>query len=144
MSFRSGIACLLGLLVAGSGALAADWPQWRGLGRDALEVDQLVAETHTVRGRRAANPLGDIRTVNQHRGVGAGERHVDQHVFDAIFEVIRRAQRFVVIDMFLWNDFQGEVPETTRADQCACVGRSPVESRPRAAAHVPHCVQGPV
>jgi hypothetical protein len=45
----------------------------------------------------------------------AGERHVDQHVFDAIFEVIRRAQRFVVIDMFLWNDFQGEVPETTRA-----------------------------
>jgi phosphatidylserine/phosphatidylglycerophosphate/cardiolipin synthase-like enzyme len=40
---------------------------------------------------------------------------VDQHVFDAIFEVIRRAQRFVVIDMFLWNDFQGEVPETTRA-----------------------------
>jgi hypothetical protein len=45
----------------------------------------------------------------------AGERHVDQNVFDAIFEVIRRAERFVLIDMFLWNDFQGDVPETTRA-----------------------------
>ena len=65
---------------------------------------------------------GPLRPANEVRFLAdttwvddAGERHVDQHVFDAIFEVIRRAQRFVVIDMFLWNDFQGEVPETTRA-----------------------------
>jgi len=57
-----------------------------------------------------ASFLADVTWVDD-----SGERHVEQHVFDAIFEAIGRAERFIVLDMFLWNDFQGEVPETTRA-----------------------------
>lgn len=44
-----------------------------------------------------------------------GKRHVDQQIFDAVFEVIARAEKFIVVDMFLWNDFQGDTPETARA-----------------------------
>ena len=54
--------------------------------------------------------LADITWVD-----AAGERHVEQRIFDAVLEVIGRAERFILVDMFLWNDFQGEVPETTRA-----------------------------
>lgn len=61
-------------------------------------------------------PVSDARFLADLTWVDdGGERHVEQHVFDAIFEVIGRAERFIVIDMFLWNDFQGALPETTRA-----------------------------
>jgi len=45
----------------------------------------------------------------------AGNRQVDQQIFDAVFDLIAHAERFIVVDMFLWNDFQGDEPETTRA-----------------------------
>ena len=61
-------------------------------------------------------PVGDVRFLTDLTWVDdEGVRHVDQSIFDAVFELIGRAERFVVIDMFLWNDFQGEPPETTRA-----------------------------
>lgn len=44
----------------------------------------------------------------------AGERHSDQEIFDNWFDIIARARRFIVIDMFLYNDFQGPRPEHTR------------------------------
>ena len=44
----------------------------------------------------------------------AGERHVEQEIFDAVFDMIRRARRLIVLDMFLYNDFQAKKPETTR------------------------------
>lgn len=44
----------------------------------------------------------------------AGQRQVEQHIFSEIFSMIDRAQEFIVLDMFLFNDFQGETPETTR------------------------------
>ena len=44
----------------------------------------------------------------------AGRRHSEQQIFDAVFEMIDRARRFLLLDMFLYNDFQGNVPETTR------------------------------
>ena len=43
-----------------------------------------------------------------------GERHTDQQIFDAIFEMIAGARRFVLVDMFLFNDFQGQLSETHR------------------------------
>jgi hypothetical protein len=54
--------------------------------------------------------LADLTWVD-----GEGVRHVDQTIFDTAFEIIREAERFVIVDMFLYNDFQGEEPETTRA-----------------------------
>lgn len=34
-----------------------------------------------------------------------GSRHSSQKIFDAAFEMIRRARRLVLLDMFLYNDF---------------------------------------
>ena len=44
----------------------------------------------------------------------SGERHVEQEIFDAVFDMIARARRLIVLDMFLYNDFQAKKPETTR------------------------------
>ncbi len=44
-----------------------------------------------------------------------GERQVDQEVFDEMFRLIDGARKIIVLDMFLYNDWQGPVPETTRA-----------------------------
>ena len=35
-----------------------------------------------------------------------GVRHVQQEIFDAVFEMIDSAERFILIDMFLLNDFE--------------------------------------
>ena len=43
-----------------------------------------------------------------------GMRHTDQQIFDAAFDMIRRAHKLVLLDMFLYNDFQRGKPETTR------------------------------
>lgn len=44
-----------------------------------------------------------------------GQRHVHQEVFDEMFSLIEGARKLIVIDMFLYNDWQGPEPETTRA-----------------------------
>ncbi|RUO30824.1 phospholipase [Aliidiomarina sedimenti] len=45
----------------------------------------------------------------------SGERQVEQQIFDAVFDMIAEARQFVLVDMFLFNDFQGELSETHRA-----------------------------
>ncbi|MEM6638848.1 MAG: phospholipase D-like domain-containing protein [Pseudomonadota bacterium] len=52
-----------------------------------------------------------------------GDRVAEQSIFDALFELIDRAEHFLVVDQFLFNDFQGPVPETTRALSSELVGR---------------------
>jgi phosphatidylserine/phosphatidylglycerophosphate/cardiolipin synthase-like enzyme len=54
--------------------------------------------------------LRDLTFVDE-----TGQRHVEQEIFDAVFEMIDGAREFVLVDMFLFNDFQGASPETTRA-----------------------------
>ena len=44
-----------------------------------------------------------------------GERYIEQQIFDAILEMIADARQFVLVDMFLFNDFQGELAEKHRA-----------------------------
>ena len=43
-----------------------------------------------------------------------GNRHSEQHIFDAAFDLIEKSRRFLLLDMFLYNDFQGKEQETTR------------------------------
>jgi phosphatidylserine/phosphatidylglycerophosphate/cardiolipin synthase-like enzyme len=43
-----------------------------------------------------------------------GIRHTEQQIFDAAFDMIRGARKMVLLDMFLYNDFQRGEPETTR------------------------------
>lgn len=44
----------------------------------------------------------------------AGARHVRQEIFDEALCMIAHAERLVLVDMFLFNDFQGPRPELTR------------------------------
>ncbi len=44
----------------------------------------------------------------------SGNRQVKQTIFDEVIEIIGQAKRFVLLDMFLFNDFQGATPELTR------------------------------
>jgi len=46
-----------------------------------------------------------------------GERQLEQQIFDAILEMINSADQFILIDMFLFNDWQGPVKESHRALQ---------------------------
>ncbi len=47
--------------------------------------------------------LTDLTYLDSH-----GERQCEQQIFDAVFEMIDRAETFVLIDMFLFNSFAGE------------------------------------
>ncbi len=44
-----------------------------------------------------------------------GKRVIQQVIFDEILAMIRRADKFICLDMFLWNPWQGKIPEGTRA-----------------------------
>lgn len=44
----------------------------------------------------------------------SGERQLDQSVFDEVFRMINNAGSFVLVDMFLFNDWQGPIAETHR------------------------------
>lgn len=43
-----------------------------------------------------------------------GERAVRQEIWDEVFRMIDGAERLIVLDMFLFNSYQGESPETLR------------------------------
>lgn len=53
--------------------------------------------------------LGDNAWIDE-----AGNRQLDQDIFDSVFDLIGDAQELIVLDMFLFNDFQGPQPETHR------------------------------
>lgn len=58
----------------------------------------------------------DARLLVDYTGVDAdGQRHIDQQIFDEMFRLIDQAEKLIVVDMFLYNDFQGEPPEQHRA-----------------------------
>ncbi len=44
-----------------------------------------------------------------------GERQLSQQIFDEVFRMIAQADRFIVLDMFLFNAWQGPVPEEHHA-----------------------------
>lgn len=43
-----------------------------------------------------------------------GSRHSSQQIFDAAFDMISRARRLVLLDVFLYNDFEMRVPDPVR------------------------------
>ncbi len=44
-----------------------------------------------------------------------GKRVSDQHIFDEVFSMIKNAQTYIFIDMFLWNDFGADPTKVHRA-----------------------------
>ncbi|MEQ9566387.1 MAG: hypothetical protein RLN85_11335, partial [Pseudomonadales bacterium] len=70
------------------------------------------------RAARGVEFLADLTYVDSHSGsreTGSSERRFQQSIFDEVFAMISSAERFILIDMFLFNDFQGAVPERHRA-----------------------------
>lgn len=53
--------------------------------------------------------------VDQTSHPGADERRFDQQIFDAAFDLVRRAETFLVLDFFLINDFAGDPATAPRA-----------------------------
>ncbi|WP_245932470.1 phospholipase D family protein [Isoalcanivorax indicus] len=61
-------------------------------------------------------PLGDavlLHDLTWHDDTGT--RHLQQQIFDDILRLISQAEQLILLDMFLFNAFQGEPPETHRA-----------------------------
>ena len=46
---------------------------------------------------------------------GSGKRQLQQQIFDEVFSLIKESHQFLLIDMFLFNDWQGPAAETHRA-----------------------------
>ncbi|PID60649.1 MAG: phospholipase [Gammaproteobacteria bacterium] len=62
------------------------------------------------------HPLVDAEFLADDSAIDAtGQRRVDQEIFDRLFAMIAAARELVVLDLFLFNDWQGPVPETHRA-----------------------------
>jgi phosphatidylserine/phosphatidylglycerophosphate/cardiolipin synthase-like enzyme len=57
----------------------------------------------------------DIRFLSDTTWVDAdGSRHSEQEIFDAMFDAIRGARRLILLDMFLYNDFEMQIEEPLR------------------------------
>lgn len=44
----------------------------------------------------------------------SGEKVVDQHIFDEVIYMVRNAHSYILVDMFLWNDYLGGSTTTKR------------------------------
>jgi len=53
--------------------------------------------------------LTDLTWINQ-----TGDRQTEQHILDRILEIIHRSKRFILLDVFLFNEFQGPIREESR------------------------------
>jgi len=65
--------------------------------------------------RSEAVPAADVRFLSDQTSLDAsGVRAVDQHIFDEAFAMIGKAERLVVVDLFLFNEFLGAGPAPHR------------------------------
>ncbi|XOV86327.1 MAG: phospholipase D-like domain-containing protein [Pseudomonadota bacterium] len=63
-----------------------------------------------------AHPVADVRFLGDLTWVDAQDtRHTEQQIFDEVFRLVQGAHQYVVLDLFLYNSFQGREPERTRA-----------------------------
>ncbi len=96
---------------------------WVVLGLVLLWVGVMVFQTNkplpdgvSVMGGEYAVPVDSVKFLADRTYVdGGGVRHSDQEIFDEVFQMIRGAREYILVDMFLYNSFQGSAPETTRA-----------------------------
>jgi hypothetical protein len=95
----------------------ASRPRWLRIAAFALLAAWVAAGAwHRYKplpdGLSTATPMrapASVRFLADHVWTGpAGERHVDQVIFDRVLELVAGAERLVVIDMFLFNHFAGE------------------------------------
>ncbi len=60
-------------------------------------------------------PATEVRFLRDQTGLDeSGARVIDQQIFDEVFAMIAQAERLVVVDMFLFNEFLGKGPAPHR------------------------------
>ena len=70
----------------------------------------------SVAGPERSVPAGAVTFLADRTYVDAdGIRHTDHEIFDEVIRMIHAANEYVLVDMFLYNSFQGTAPEHTRA-----------------------------
>lgn len=95
-------AAIVGALLALSGPMTA-CQNLKGLPNGVSFEGKPIATTEV-------DFVADTTWIDQ-----TGQRHVQQAIFDEVFRLIAAANKQIVLDMFLYNDFQGSPPEKTRA-----------------------------
>jgi len=76
----------------------------------------LVPPPQAVARLGTLHPLAEVQWFSDQSWLDeAGERRLEQSVFDEIFRMIDEAQSLILVDLFLFNDWQGPVAETHRA-----------------------------
>jgi len=99
------------------------WLKWAGLVLLALVLLLAALEAYQylkplpagLSYRGELRPATDVRFIPDTTYVDdGGTRYVRQEIFDEVFSMIENAEKLLIIDMFLFNDFQGPKPETTR------------------------------
>ncbi len=62
------------------------------------------------------HPVSQVQFLSDTSWIGPDDqRHLEQSIFDEVFAMIGSAKHFVLVDMFLFNAFQGAVREDHRA-----------------------------
>ena len=60
-------------------------------------------------------PVSNVRFLNDLSWVDAnGKRHAEQQIFDTMLEMVGAAENLLLVDMFLLNDFAGDVEQGHR------------------------------
>jgi phosphatidylserine/phosphatidylglycerophosphate/cardiolipin synthase-like enzyme len=69
----------------------------------------------SLEGQTIRIPASQIRFLSDVTCLdSAGRRICRQEIFDQVFAIISQAERFIVLDMFFWNGFQGKIREEQR------------------------------
>ena len=61
-----------------------------------------------------------------------GRRVIDQKIFEEILAMIARADELIFVDLFLWNPWQGSIPEEHRKLSQELAGALIKKKRPKA------------
>ena len=68
----------------------------------------------SLAGERHPVASSDVEFLQDLTAVKAGQRVCEQRIFDRVLEVIRQAQDFILVDLFLFNDYLGKDPSVYR------------------------------
>ncbi len=79
-------------------------------------ITSLIPPPEAVAMSSVSRPANEVRFLADTSWMDeSGNRQIQQQIFDAVFELIDESHHFLLIDMFLFNDWQGPAAETHRA-----------------------------
>jgi hypothetical protein len=81
-----------------------------------MSINQPMPEgSHVQTAINASNSTVQLLIDSTAYDAAKQERVIRQQIFDAALELIANAEEYIYVDMFLWNNWQGSIPEDHRA-----------------------------